>query len=597
VLAVLLAASAMAIAFLAGFAIAPLLFESRFEPRISARQAVLQRQLDGLENLVARAERGPLVPLGDGQAVLIVDEELVRSLLGALVPAEHVIAGRYRVRVSNATVAFEDGFALVRLDGRASLRVGDGEVFADVSVFGGLEVLRAQPSAEALRARINVVAVEAQQLDVPVAGRGARQLAEALARLKLQEFAVLASSLQIPVRHEHAFQVPAVGPQGPVRIKAAVVPFRLSVLEMTAFHGKLFVSMAAGSDATASDQPPGAPAAPAPLSGDPATLIARLEELHRERHARLEALVEDDPFLHEAVRVKADLALAVRADFARDVIREVARSYLDRVDLKLGGIEVEKQGTLRRDTFLGRIRAGDWAVGLRIHEIRGILRAGEPEVGFLEGNRVALTFPVHLEQGEGRASVDFRWDSRGIANLVCRDFEASQEIHGVVVPEAYPVRGSFALAAEAGSLTARPAFPDEFRVKLDLAPGSWSAIRATLEEQDRFLKCGMALDVEKVIGQLRDLAGNGFDVRVPARVFRTVVLPAQIAESVNVGGYELGVAASRTSLHTCRNVLWYSASVGVRVPASLRARLPRLEPVPLRVPFSVLQAGPMYRPF
>jgi hypothetical protein len=458
-------------------------------------------------------------------------------------------------------------------------------------------VLPAQPSTEALRARINVVAVEARRPDVPVAAQGAQDLVEALARLKLQEFAVLASTLQIPVRHEHAFQVPAVGPQGPVRIQAAVVPFRLSVLEMTAFQGKLFISMAAGTEvpAGASDDPLQEPVTPHPAPGDPATLLARLEQRHRERHARLEALVADDPFLHEAVQVKAELAVAVRADFARDVIREVARSYLDRVDLKLGGIDVEKRGSITKDTFLGRIHAGDWAVGLRIHEIEGVLRAGEPEVGFMDGNRVALTFPVHLEQGEGRASVDFRWDSRGVANLVCRDFEASQEIHGVVVPEAFPVRGSFALAAESGSLTARPSFPDAFRLKLDLSPGSWSAVRAALEEQDRFLKCGMALDAEKAMGQLRELAGGGFDVKVPGRVFRTVELPAQVAESVSVGGYELGVAASQTRLHICRNVLWYSASVGVRVPASLRARTPK--PVPLRVPFSVLHAGPTYRPF
>ena len=104
-LAFLVFTAVMAIAFLAGFAIARILFRSGSEPRVPARQAVLQRQLQGLEALVARAERGPIVPLGKGQAVLIVDEGLVRSLLAALVPAEHVIAGRYRIRVSSASAS------------------------------------------------------------------------------------------------------------------------------------------------------------------------------------------------------------------------------------------------------------------------------------------------------------------------------------------------------------------------------------------------------------------------------------------------------------------------------------------------------------
>jgi hypothetical protein len=549
-------------------------FRSRAETEHSAREAVLVRQTRGLDSLIARAERGPLIPLTGDHAVVIVDQGLVQSLAGALVPAEHVIAERYRVRVSSATVAFEDGFALVRLDGRASMAGAEDRVFADVSVFGDLEVLRSQPAARVLEAHIHVVAVEARRVDMVVEARQAEDLVEQLGKTKLEEFAVLASSLQIPVQQEHVFEVPAVGPPGPVRIEAASVPLRLTVMDVTAFHGKLFVAMAAGVDATARGTvaPTPLPAARAPARGDSATRLRDLEREHRERHERLEVLVADDPFLREAVQVKADLALAVRADFARDVIREVAKRYLDRVGLKLTGIDVNKRGSLEKDTFLGRIRAGDWTVGVRIHEISGVLRAGEPDVGFLKGNRVALTFPVHLEEGEGRASVDFRWDSRGITNLFCRDFEASQEIHGAVVPEEYPVRGSFSLLAADDALTAIPAFDDEFRIKLDLSPGSWAAVKAQLEGQDRFSKCGMAMDPEKVLGGLRDLVDAGLKVKIPARVFRSVVLPAHLADSVMVARQEVGVAVSGNTLQIADGLLWYSAAVGVRLPAALRGR-------------------------
>ena len=581
VLLTVLAAAVLATGFWGRSRIAPslrglshTLFRTRTEARLAAREALLLRQIQGVEALISRAEKGPLVPLSGQRAAVIVDRKLVRSLLLALVPMEHLIAERYRVRVTDAAVEFEDGFALIRLDGRASLAGVESEVFADISVFGDLEVLRAQPTSEVLEARINVVAVEARRVDVMVEARAAADLVEELGKTELEAFAVLGSALQIPVSQEHTFQVPAVGPRGPVRIEPASVPMRLHVLEVTALHGKLFISMAASSDAVPRARSTSLPQLSAPRvpADKPGHRVAALERKHRERHERLEDLVADDPFLREAIRVKGDLAMAVRADFALGVIREVAKRYFDRVDLRLGDIDVVRQGTLTKDTFLGRIRAGDWTVSLSIHEVNGVLRAGEPEVGFLDGNRVALAFPVHLEQGQGRARVDFNWDSRGIANLVCRDFELTQEIDGTVTPEAYPVRGTFALDATDRTLIARPAFSRDFRIKLDLSPGSWDAVRARLREQDRFSKCGVAMDPEKVLAQLRELAGNGFNVRVPARVFRNIELRAHVADKVTVAQREVGVAVTRNALYTSPDLLWYSARVAVRTAVSAQDR-------------------------
>ena len=57
------------------------------------RESVLLRQRQGLEALIARAERGPLVPLTGDHAVVVIDERFVQSLLGAWLPAERVVAG------------------------------------------------------------------------------------------------------------------------------------------------------------------------------------------------------------------------------------------------------------------------------------------------------------------------------------------------------------------------------------------------------------------------------------------------------------------------------------------------------------------------
>jgi hypothetical protein len=535
---------------------------------ILAKEAVLVRQRQGLEALIARAEQGPLVPLSGDQAVVVIDQRFVESLLAALVPSERVVAERYRVRVERASVSFEDGFALVRLDGRASLAGADEDVFADLTVYGDLDVSRMQPNPDVLQARINVVAVEARPMELPFARHQAKELVEGLSKAKLEEFASLASSLQFPVRQQHAFEIPAVGPKGPVRIEAAAIPFRLCVLDVTAFHGKLWISMVAGIDPRPPDSsaPVAASARPLTIPGSSsASRLAALEREHHARHEHLEQLLSRDPFLAEAERTPGDMVLTMRAGFVQQVIEDIAGRYFDRVAIELEGLDVREEGTLRKDTLVGNVRVGDWTVAMRIHRVAGILRAGRPRMRFDGDNRVAVTFPAHLERGVGSAAVTFTWDSRGLANLVCRSFKVEQAIYGSVVPEEYPVRGTFLLEAAGQSLTAQPTFTDVFKVKLDLSPQSWAAVRAQLEGQDKLTRCGVGLDPDKVLAQLRDLATvQGFDVKIPRRLFRSITLPAQVAQSVKVDEHEVRIALQSSALHVTPQALWYRASVGVR---------------------------------
>jgi hypothetical protein len=539
-------------------------------PPPTALEAIVGRRFDEMTALVARAEKGSLVP--DGEHALVgVDERLVQSLVSTLVPAEYVIAERYRIEVQRASVAFDDGIALVLLEGRASLVGAEQDVFADVSVYGDLDVERAQQRADVLRTRIRLLAVDAREVAVMMKAPRAKQLVEELGKAQLEEFAALASTLEIPVRQGYALQVPAAGPGGAVRIDAAQIPVQLSVLDVTAFHGRLWVSMAAavGSAAVASPlpatPPPAARAAP-----QPATDLPRQNRLLR---ARLDTLLAADPVVSKAMRTPGDVVIAVRAAFARSVVRELTRSYFDRVVVDLRDLDVSRQGALRKQTPLGRLRVGEWAVDLRVHQVKGVLRAGEPRVHFLAGDQVELEFPLHLEQGQGRATLDFAYDSKGLANLVCKDFQATQVVSGAVIPEEYPVAGSFRLHTAPNSLTAKPSFTETFRVRLDLDPGSWAAVRARLQKEDRLGRCGLALDPDKAIAELRTIAGRGFDVKLPPQLFRTVVLPAEGAQTVLVEQQRVHVAVHQNALRMGEDLVWYSAQVDVEVPKGLLGSL------------------------
>jgi hypothetical protein len=212
-------------------------------PPPAAGPAVLARQRAGLESLLEEARSGPLVPFD--RVLVVVDQALVQDLLASAIPYERVIS-RYRIRVTAATVRFEDGFALVRLDGRASLASSpEAAAFAEVSVFGGLDVLDLDPDSGLLRGEVRAIAVDARRVSVMGVGapKDAEELIEQLGKERLDAFGVLASRLQIPVRLERAVTLPAVGPDGGVRIAAASIPLQVAVKQVRALRGKLWVSI------------------------------------------------------------------------------------------------------------------------------------------------------------------------------------------------------------------------------------------------------------------------------------------------------------------------------------------------------------------
>jgi hypothetical protein len=214
----------------------------RQETAVSAERAVLARRREGLSALVAAARAGTLLPFRS--LLVVADERLVAQVIAATLPFEHVIGGRYRVRVTRAEVRFEDGFGLVRLDGEASFTDRPAsEGHAELTVYGGLDVVDLDPQSGVLRGRVNVIAVDARRVNVyGVEASVVEELVEALSRERLESFGVLASRIEIPVRVEGKVALPAVGP-GEVAIAAAVVPVRAAVADVKAFRGKLWVSV------------------------------------------------------------------------------------------------------------------------------------------------------------------------------------------------------------------------------------------------------------------------------------------------------------------------------------------------------------------
>ena len=530
------------------------------------------RQLQGLSALVAEAEAGALFPDVPDRVLVVVDQGLVQRLLTALTPSEHVVAERYHVVVTGARVVFEDGFALVRLDGRASLAgVRESDVFADLTVVGDLELPPEQEKPDVLNARIHVLGVEARQVLVGARSRSAEELVEELGRTKLEDFASLASSLEIPVRQQYQITIPAVGPGGPVRIAAATLPLRLTLRSVRAFHGKLWIAMGASVGGAAAPPSSAAPPAAAPPGPDlrglsPDEQLLRLRQEHRRLRERFESVIASEALVKQTERVRGDLVASVGAGLVKQVAQETVRHYFDRVTLDLSGIEVRESGKVGADTFLGRVNAGEWTVDLNLHHVRGLLRARAPKIELEAGEQVELHVPVLLEEGQGTAAIHFAWEASGLAKIVCRSFQTRQEISGRVKPEEYPVSGRFLLAAVDDSLSATPRFEPAFRVKVELSPESWAKVRSALEAQDDITRCGIALDPDKLFAQLQERVGQGFVIHLPRKLLRTITLPPAVTPAVNVEGRRVGVSVTRNALRITPEGLWYG--VGIRAQIS-----------------------------
>lgn len=213
----------------------------RSEARLSAEEENLLRRSRGLEAMLEEIDRsGRLIRLE--HVLVVVRQGLIQQVLDAGLPYERVVANRYRVRVAAARVLLEDGFATLELEGRAALEDGGG-ASADITVYGGLDVVDLDPASGVLRARAKVYAVEAKRTRVMGLEVPAGRLVEDLSKEKAEAFEALASAIEIPVRVASHVELPAVGPSGGVTIRAERIPVGAVIHDVKSFHHRLWVSI------------------------------------------------------------------------------------------------------------------------------------------------------------------------------------------------------------------------------------------------------------------------------------------------------------------------------------------------------------------
>lgn len=289
----------------------------------------------------------------------------------------------------------------------------------------------------------------------------------------------------------------------------------------------------------------------------PDQLRAEIAALEAERDAlreRLQEAMGRDPRL-QGMPENA-LRIGVPTSLARELVEKLVTGFVDQVTLELRDLDVRKSGSVKKVVTLG-----EYALDVRIHEVRARLQTGRPDVRF-GGDQVQLALPVRLASGSGRATVTFDWHGRSVGGAVCGDLHVVQEVTGGVEPASYAVRGRLELSAGADRILARPGFPP-LKVKLEVVPSeaSWAAVRKVLDDQRGV--CGFVLDRVDVMALVRGLVERGFPVRLPTERIRPVGLPVGLEPRLSVRGQPVALSVKVGALAITEQVIWLGADLAL----------------------------------
>jgi hypothetical protein len=212
---------------------------------------------------------------------------------------------------------------------------------------------------------------------------------------------------------------------------------------------------------------------------------------------------------------------------------------------------------------------GEFVVEVQFTKLVGKLKPGQPDIKF-GANKVSMSLPVELVEGQGDALIHFVWNGKNVAGVTCGDMDVTQKVSGKVVPAEYRVSGALSLAIRGNRVVGTLAFP-ETRLNIRVTPSqeSWAAVRALLEEKGGV--CGWVLDKVDVPNLLTNVVErNGFKVKMPLDKIRPFILPAGVRDSTRVGNEILSFATQTNTIRIDPDAIWYSASVTLNTAVAKR---------------------------
>lgn len=297
----------------------------------------------------------------------------------------------------------------------------------------------------------------------------------------------------------------------------------------------------------------------------PAPTQAGIEALRAERDALATRVRE--AFIRQGEQSlgrapQAGIMIGIPTSVTRSIVEQVVTGLFGETTLTLRNLKVHNEGKLKAKLLIKKRTLGEYVLDMKIHQVQGLLKPGTPTLTF-GTNTIGLTLPVRLAEGTGDAELNFKWDSKGTADLVCGDTEVSRTIGGGVVPHDYNVKGRFGISADAETLTLRPQFPDlAVRIFVDPSEDAWKLVEEVV--RDRPKGCEIALGKVDVKEKISGLLGKGFNVKIPQKIFKPIRFPAGVSQSLEIQGIKLDLEVKPSGVLVADDRIWYGADFNLK---------------------------------
>ena len=204
------------------------------------QRTLLEAEAEHLRGYLQEAAAGDGLVSFDDVAVGI-RPHVLHGVLSALLPRDVVVEERLQVRLERARVAFRNGLALVRLEGRAH-PVGSPSTYGAFLLSGSFEVLGIEPGAEVLRTRVRVFGVHTRDIGMGPVRPPVERLLDELAPETRRAVESVLARIEVPVGLEEVVRLPRVAEEE-VTIPADSLRLGLELRRVTVLEDRLWIEV------------------------------------------------------------------------------------------------------------------------------------------------------------------------------------------------------------------------------------------------------------------------------------------------------------------------------------------------------------------
>jgi hypothetical protein len=561
-------------------------------PLKDVEESQLLHQVVQLRAYAARANLSGFLPPQD--AVVSLREEFVQRALDVSLPIRQEFKnGQYEAVLDSAALRMEDGSASVVLTGHGYRR---GETNPDLqvklTVQGYLSAEGIRPEAGTLDLGLIVTGVRSVSAGPPVLRNWLRPASHYFASLRADDWNKSRHLIHIPVRVDQAIELPAI--HGEVHIPGGHVPIAVRTAAVTVYERRFAVSLEFAPRAPGQENLPvdsvfhgespwtrqfaasvrAASRHDVRVSRD--TLLAERERLF----ARVHELAQCDTLWRALRECDKDVCAVIPDRYLQRLVQHFASTYLHETDLDVGDIHAHIDQEIRAHVLGKQVGAGHIVGQFHILHLAGRLRpAGVIGLQLKPPDQLVCDLPVEAVSGHGRIACDIEWHPAFLASIVCKGFQVHDTLDGVALPFRSALHGTVRLALADSFLVGKTSVRrDHIHVPARPTPASRERIRDLLLAQDRFGRCGMAMDADTAQVKLLRLLQKGIGVHLPEHLFPNFRIPVTLVSEYSAGDFIIHARAYDLEFVVRRRYLRLGFQAGFRVipneKAPLRAGAP-----------------------